>query len=161
MVTTGIVRKIDNLGRIVLPKELRYSLSVNAGDDFEILVDGDKIVLKRYSKINENKDKIIKLLNNVNNNISFKILLIENNKFINSDILISDELKQLVYERRILKNEKIINMVLKNDLNNMIYPVIMNSDLICTLVAYGRENNDYMETILKIVSALIKDSICN
>lgn len=159
MVTTGIVRKIDNLGRIVLPKELRYSLSINSGDDFEILIDGDKIILKRYSKINENKDKILKLLDNVNKNINFKILLIVNNKFINNDYIINDELKLLINERKIYKNEILVNKLLKNDLNNVVYPVIMNSDLLCTLIAFGNENTDYIENILKLVVALIKDLI--
>ena len=159
MVTTGIVRKIDNLGRIVLPKELRYSLSINSGDDFEILIDGDKIILKRYSKIKENKDNILKLLDNVNKNINFKILLIVNNKFINNDYIIDDELKLLINERKIYKNEILVKKLLKNDLNNVVYPVIMNSDLLCTLIAFGNENTDYIENILKLVVALIKDLI--
>ena len=43
MTTTGIVRKIDELGRIVLPKELRKSLNINSGDDFQITVN-DKTI---------------------------------------------------------------------------------------------------------------------
>ncbi|HAH78238.1 MAG TPA: AbrB family transcriptional regulator [Ruminococcaceae bacterium] len=46
---TGIVRKVDELGRIVLPKELRVTLNINEKDPLEIYVDeDDKIVLKKY-----------------------------------------------------------------------------------------------------------------
>ena len=45
MKSTGIVRKIDELGRIVLPKELRKSLNINSGDDFQISIDENKIIL--------------------------------------------------------------------------------------------------------------------
>lgn len=46
---TGIVRKVDELGRIVLPKELRSTLNINEKDPLEIYVDEDnKIVLKKY-----------------------------------------------------------------------------------------------------------------
>ncbi|MGZ9869562.1 AbrB/MazE/SpoVT family DNA-binding domain-containing protein [Priestia endophytica] len=48
MKTTGIVRKIDELGRIVIPKELRKALNLEKRDPVEIFVDGEQIVLKKY-----------------------------------------------------------------------------------------------------------------
>jgi transcriptional pleiotropic regulator of transition state genes len=46
--STGIVRKVDELGRIVLPIELRRSMDINEKDALEIFVDDDKIILKKY-----------------------------------------------------------------------------------------------------------------
>ena len=46
--STGIVRKVDELGRIVLPKELRMTLNIREKDPLEIFVDEDVIVLKKY-----------------------------------------------------------------------------------------------------------------
>ena len=46
--STGIVRKVDELGRVVLPIELRRNLDINEKDALEIFVDDDKIVLKKY-----------------------------------------------------------------------------------------------------------------
>jgi AbrB family transcriptional regulator, transcriptional pleiotropic regulator of transition state genes len=46
---TGIVRNIDQLGRIVLPKELRKSLGIDINDTIEIFYDGTQISLKKYS----------------------------------------------------------------------------------------------------------------
>ena len=48
MKSTGIVRKVDELGRIVLPIELRRSLNIDIKDSLEIFVDEDKIILKKY-----------------------------------------------------------------------------------------------------------------
>lgn len=48
MKATGIVRKVDELGRIVLPIELRRTLDINIKDPVEIYVDGDFIMLKKY-----------------------------------------------------------------------------------------------------------------
>lgn len=48
MKSTGIVRKVDELGRIVLPKELRMTLNINEKDPLEIYVDNSTIVLKKY-----------------------------------------------------------------------------------------------------------------
>jgi len=48
MKSTGVVRKVDELGRIVLPKELRTILGINVKDSIEIFTDGDKIVLQKY-----------------------------------------------------------------------------------------------------------------
>ncbi|WP_124728117.1 AbrB/MazE/SpoVT family DNA-binding domain-containing protein [Staphylospora marina] len=44
----GIVRKVDHLGRIVLPKELRDALRIHPHDGVEILVDNDSIILQKY-----------------------------------------------------------------------------------------------------------------
>lgn len=48
MKSTGVVRKIDDLGRVVLPKELRRTMGIESGDPLEVYVDGDKIILKKY-----------------------------------------------------------------------------------------------------------------
>ncbi|MEK4495124.1 AbrB/MazE/SpoVT family DNA-binding domain-containing protein [Ureibacillus sp. FSL W8-0352] len=49
MKSTGIVRKVDELGRIVIPMELRRTLQINEKDPVEIFVDGKQIVLKKYT----------------------------------------------------------------------------------------------------------------
>ncbi|MCD1261009.1 AbrB/MazE/SpoVT family DNA-binding domain-containing protein [Paenibacillus athensensis] len=48
MKSTGIVRKVDELGRIVLPIELRRTLHIEIGDAVEVYVDPDRITLKKY-----------------------------------------------------------------------------------------------------------------
>ena len=48
MKSTGIVRKVDELGRIVIPKELRTTLDINEKDALEIFVEGDMVILKKY-----------------------------------------------------------------------------------------------------------------
>ena len=48
MKSTGIVRRIDELGRIVLPAELRRTLDIGERETMEIFVDGSNIVLKKY-----------------------------------------------------------------------------------------------------------------
>lgn len=48
MKSTGIVRKIDELGRIVIPKELRDKLNINTKDSIAIFVEGTGIILMRY-----------------------------------------------------------------------------------------------------------------
>jgi len=51
---TGIVRRIDDLGRVVIPKEIRRTLRIREGDPLEIFVDRDgEVILKKYSPIGE------------------------------------------------------------------------------------------------------------
>jgi len=67
--STGIVRKVDELGRIVIPIELRRTLGIGEKDALEIYVDGERIILKKYEpacifcsnaeKVVHFKDKII------------------------------------------------------------------------------------------------------
>jgi len=49
MKSTGIVRNIDHLGRIVIPIELRRNLGIEDKDPVEIFVDGEKIILRKYA----------------------------------------------------------------------------------------------------------------
>ena len=48
MKSTGIVRQVDPLGRIVIPKELRRTLSIAEKDSLEIYTEGEQIILKKY-----------------------------------------------------------------------------------------------------------------
>lgn len=49
MKATGITRKVDELGRIVLPKELRTTMDIEVGTPLEIFVDGESIIVRKYS----------------------------------------------------------------------------------------------------------------
>jgi len=53
MKTTGIVRKVDELGRVVIPVELRKVLAIKEKDPVEIFVDRNQIILKKYTLYNE------------------------------------------------------------------------------------------------------------
>ena len=54
MKATGVVRRIDDLGRVVIPKEIRKTLRVREGDPLEIFTDREgQIILKKYSPIGE------------------------------------------------------------------------------------------------------------
>ncbi len=69
MKSTGIVRQIDHLGRVVIPKELRNTLGIMDKDPLEIFVEGDRIVLRKYhptcifcgeeENVTEYKDKLV------------------------------------------------------------------------------------------------------
>ncbi|WP_024833805.1 AbrB/MazE/SpoVT family DNA-binding domain-containing protein [Ruminiclostridium josui] len=48
MKSTGIVRKVDNLGRVVLPVEIRRTMGIDLKDPIEVFVDGQSIILKKY-----------------------------------------------------------------------------------------------------------------
>ncbi|WP_340034010.1 AbrB/MazE/SpoVT family DNA-binding domain-containing protein [Paenibacillus sp. FSL H3-0302] len=49
MKATGIVRQMDQLGRVVIPMELRRTMNIAEGDGMEIFVEGDKIIIKKYN----------------------------------------------------------------------------------------------------------------
>ena len=53
MKSTGIVRNVDEVGRIVIPIGLRRTLNIEEGDPLEIFVDGEQLILKKYEPDNE------------------------------------------------------------------------------------------------------------
>ncbi|OPA76770.1 AbrB family transcriptional regulator [Paenibacillus selenitireducens] len=49
MKATGMVRQIDDLGRVVIPKELRRTLGISERDPLEIFIDGNRVILQKYA----------------------------------------------------------------------------------------------------------------
>lgn len=56
MKTTGITRRIDELGRIVIPKEIRKNMHLKTGELLEIFLNDDTIMLKKFSLINKKEE---------------------------------------------------------------------------------------------------------
>ena len=72
MKATGMVRCVDNLGRVVIPKELRRTLGINIGDPVEFYVEGDGVVVKKYNLAGD----IDQILDNLVDTIQLKSSLI-------------------------------------------------------------------------------------
>lgn len=82
MKTTGIIRRIDDLGRVVIPKELRKSLRIKNGDSLEIFVDNDDIILKKYSPMESIEEAASRYVDSFNQVIRRNILVTDKDKVI-------------------------------------------------------------------------------
>lgn len=63
MKTTGITRKVDSLGRVVLPIELRRMLGIEVKDSLEIFVEGESVILRKYRRDTDKAHQIAQLAN--------------------------------------------------------------------------------------------------
>lgn len=83
MKATGVVRRIDDLGRIVIPKEIRRSLRIREGDSLEIYTDGsDSIILKKYSHVESINNFIIQYVDAVYSSSKKEIIVTDNERII-------------------------------------------------------------------------------
>ncbi|WP_078598687.1 AbrB/MazE/SpoVT family DNA-binding domain-containing protein [Evansella clarkii] len=82
MKSTGIIRKVDDLGRIVIPKELRTVLDIKIKDALEIFVEDEKIILKKYKA-------------NMECSVTGEISD-ENESFLNGNLVLSPKGKELL-----------------------------------------------------------------
>lgn len=72
MKATGIVRRIDDLGRVLIPKEIRRSMTIREGDPLEIFLENDTVCFKKYKgEEEEKKEKMRELVRSKMNKISF------------------------------------------------------------------------------------------
>lgn len=62
---TGIIRRIDDLGRVVIPKEIRRSLNIQEGDPLELSVDGNKVIFERYLPTYNHVENIKRLIETI------------------------------------------------------------------------------------------------
>ncbi len=82
MKTTGVIRRIDELGRIVIPKEIRKNLRIKNGESLEIFVENDDIVLKKYSPIENLETVANKYVDIFNQVIKHNIIVTDRDKVI-------------------------------------------------------------------------------
>lgn len=163
---TGIYRKIDDLGRIVLPKELRNSLNINSGDDLEITIDNNKIILEKFSKLDSFENIIKKFINCFYVSEDSKLFVTINDRIINyNDEIVTSIISKLIKLRKIYINDKIDRIIISKNLSLkgkvIIYPIVINSDLLGSiiLVFEGDINNEMNKC--KIFYNIIKKIIVN
>lgn len=72
MKATGLVRRIDDLGRVVIPKEIRRTFGINNGDPLEIFTDNESfIILKKYDPLPEIKNNVKTLQDMITENTNY------------------------------------------------------------------------------------------
>ena len=82
MKTTGIIRRIDDLGRIVIPKELRKTLRIKNGESLEIFVEGEDIILKKYSPMESIEEAAVKYVDSFSKVIKHSVIVTDKDRVI-------------------------------------------------------------------------------
>lgn len=158
---TGIIRKIDELGRIVLPKELRKTLKIKPGDDFQITLDSEKIILEKYSILERYEDTINNIIVCFYNVTNYKIYVSINDKLINfNNEEISNIISNIINTRKIYINDKIDKNVINKNIivegRIVILPIVQNSDLLGSIIIVDKDNINNLISTAKILNELIK-----
>ena len=163
MITSGITRKIDELGRIVLPKEIRKSLNINTGDDFQITIENNKIILNKFEKLKNIETEILKIIKSFILVYPYKIYFIIGNEEITTKETILQNLVSIIQERKIYYQENIEKVqIFENKLEEgriVINPLVINSDLLGTVVLIGNERINDLINVSKVINNIIKDII--
>ncbi len=130
MKATGIVRRIDDLGRVVIPKEIRRTLRIREGDPLEIFTDRDgEVILKKYSPIGELNDFAQEYTESLHNTLGH-IACITDKDFI---IAVAGGTKREYHEKSIsvdiegiMEGKK--SMVANRKENNSMFSIVSNGD---------------------------------
>lgn len=154
---TGIVRRIDDLGRVVVPKEIRRNLKIREGDPVEIFTDKEgQIILKKYSPMGEMEEFARIYAQSMSQIAGHKVMVTDREKVIAvagglkkeyQGMSISTQLEQVMEERRAVnssKTGKIINVLMDDnpqESQQIIYPILCESDVIGSVIIFGRENS--------------------
>lgn len=168
MKATGVVRRIDELGRLVIPKEIRKSFKIREGDSIEFFVEGNRILLEKYSLMNGMVEEIEKICQVLHESLNNTVIYIHDENVITGygshveeyfDFPISRGLKQLLADRAYTHfKDTQINLNSKNLTNGYIFPVIVNSDLFGAFVLIEDEKSitekdvEIVQVISKIVT---------
>lgn len=170
MKSTGIIRKIDDLGRIVIPKEIRNSLKIKENDNLEIYVENDKIVLNKFNKLEsyeefaKNYIKIFDKVFNINLIVTDcdKVLFSSNSKL--KELIgleLTKDFLNILNERKTIidKNIKQLNWIKDKPINScaIMFPIIENIELLGAVILISdKKVNDVEIAITKLYSMLIK-----
>ncbi len=166
MKTTGVVRRIDDLGRIVIPKELRRTLRIRDGESLEIFVENEMIALKKFSSMSDLQDISNNLTNTINQIILKNVMITDRDKV----IAVSNNIKSKYLEKNIskyleqkLNNREIViekgfhEIELIDGVNEtysyVISPIIMNGDAIGNVVIFS-DKDSITESEVKLASII-------
>lgn len=176
MRATGIVRRIDDLGRIVLPKEIRKNLKIKEGDMLEIYVqDNGVIMLEKYepmdnlAKIADQYVEVISSITDLNVCITTDSYVISaagksKKEFIRKDL--SENVINILEERIVwsTRNDPVIPL-LKNDdkskyMSQIIIPIIDEGDVIGSVIAFSNDSKNMIKdsdiTVIKLAASLLE-----
>lgn len=168
MKTTGVIRRIDELGRIVIPKEIRRNLGIRDGESLEIFTDEDSIILKKHSQMEKFEDlgaklgEIIKAIFKVDVIITDreKVIVATNDKDL-VDKKINNDLIYLIDNREELieKENKIL------DLDNIsvsgklsMVPIIASIDSLGLVIIVANDDNDYSD-LARLIARILSEKI--
>jgi AbrB family transcriptional regulator, stage V sporulation protein T len=154
MKATGIVRRIDDLGRVVIPKEIRRTLRIREGDPLEIFVDRDgEVILKKYSPISELSDFAKEYAEALYDSLGNPVLICDRDTYIavaggsKKDYLnksISDLVEKTMEERNsTLETQKgqyaLVDSIEEDIQSYTIGPIVANGDPIGAVVIFSKE----------------------
>lgn len=155
MKATGIVRRIDDLGRVVIPKEIRRTLRIREGDPLEIFTDREgEIILKKYSPIGELGTFAAQYCESLAQTLNCTVCITDHDQVIAvngngkkdfSDKNISKEMENFL-KKRIIKGHKdgendYIPVVQEDEkvCEEMICPILCEGDVIGSVILLNRE----------------------
>jgi len=157
MKQSGLTRRIDELGRIVIPKEIRKNLKIRDSDELEISVQDGNIILNKYEAIE--KDKTINLLlKTISKTCKKNVLFTSKDKIVDyaleskdkiNDTELSNSIIKILENRQQVSNDFSKLCITKNlqEISYLINPIIINGDLLGSLILYSEETsidkNDY------------------
>ena len=164
MKSTGVIRRIDELGRIVIPKEIRKTLRIHDGDNLEIYTDSNEnIILSKYSSISKISEYAINFANAIYKFLKHDVIITDTNKIIAvegtirknySNQCISNELLKYLQNREfIIFNEKNNLRVIPSDTLNgycILSPIIVESETVGLIIVYS-ENEKLTDLDVKII----------
>ncbi len=153
MKATGIVRRIDDLGRVVIPKEIRRTQRIREGDPLEIYVGRDgEVILKKYSPINELGDFAQEYAAALAEHANHIILIIDRDAVVavaggsKKDYLdkrVGEKLEKIMEDRRTSKDSAPLNQLLEGVVNEqplpyIAAPIIAGGDPIGSVLLIGK-----------------------
>jgi len=164
-----MIRRIDELGRIVIPKEIRKNLKIRDGENLEILIENNEIILKKFSKMEDLTSwtkEIVEIVNRVTKceiAITDRDIFLEtsgeNIKNLKSQNL-SEELLNLINKRESSNDQNVqkIRLSLKDYVTGYfsIVPILIDSDCVGLVVVYS---SDIKNPFLNIIGTLIVNLI--
>ncbi|MEF9920302.1 MAG: AbrB/MazE/SpoVT family DNA-binding domain-containing protein [Erysipelotrichaceae bacterium] len=135
MKSTGIVRRLDDLGRLVIPKEIRKQFRLKEGDSIEFYIDQERIIIQKYDVMSRYIEEIIIMCETLNNMYKNTVVFIQDDIISKSEFPIYDLFIKRVKVHRITSFEN--ELVYRDNqslYNGCIYPIIANGDWYGTFV---------------------------
>lgn len=160
---SAIIKRIDELGRIIIPKSIRSELRIKTGDLFKICIEEEKIIISKYNELSKLYDVIYFVGETIYNELKKSVLILDNKNVIFSS---NEKFNNMLVDKKIIDinnafKGKVNFKMFNNDIDQIyyIFPLKKYGDRIGTIIVFSNEIEEKDIEYVNLFSNFIKNYI--
>jgi len=163
----GLVKRVDEMGRVAVPIEIRKLLGIKEGGQVEFELTGNKLVISKYAPMNTLRDWGECIISSISSVVEYDIVLTDDEKVISASKkkylkkMISNDVQEVLYKREIVIKKQQDDSIMLNifvDFESvcgcqLIVPIVKDNDVLGSIIVLAGEEKCFDDDVIKVCKA--------